>query len=106
MSRLILLLLILLALIPRASAAQAAKIFPDKGSTWIRADNKKLLKVGAEHDVVADEKSTASLGKAVIMEVNGMLARVNVDEAATKAGGKFVLLAKGGGKGGGSAEAA
>ena len=93
MSRLLLLLLVLLALVPRvAQAAQAAKIFTDKGSTWIRTDKKSALKVGAELDAVTDEKSTRSVGKAIIMEVNGMLARVNVDEEATKAGAKYVLL--------------
>jgi hypothetical protein len=98
MSRLLLLLLVLLALIPGAALAQAAKIFTDKGSTWIRSDNKKALKVGAELDAVADEKSNKALGKAVIMEVNGMLARVNVDEEATKAGAKYVLVKGIGGK--------
>ena len=37
MSRLLALLLVLLALIPRIAQAQAAKIFTDKGSTWIRS---------------------------------------------------------------------
>jgi hypothetical protein len=96
-------LLVLLALIPRIAAAQAAKIFTDKGSTWIRSDKKKALKVGAELDAVVEEKGKP-VGKAIIMEVNGMLARVNVDEEATKAGAKFVLLAPA--KGGPAAAAA
>lgn len=92
MSRSLALSLILLALVPRVALAQVAKIFTDKGSTWIRSDNKKALQVGAEVDVTSDDKGAKKVGTAVIMEVNGMLARVNVDEDATKAGGKYVLL--------------
>jgi len=73
-----------------------AKIFTDKGNTFFRTDNKKLLTVGAEFDVVADAKDpSASLGKAVIMEVNGQLARISIDDEAKA--GKFVVLAPSGG---------
>lgn len=92
MPRLLALSLFLLALVPRAASAQVAKIFTDKGSTWIRTDNKSALLVGAELDVVVDDKGARKVGKAVIMEVNGMLARVSVDEEATRAGGRFVVL--------------
>lgn len=100
MPRLPTLSLVLLALVPLTASAQVAKIFTDKGSTWIRSDNKSALVVGAEFDVVVDDKGAKKVGKAVIMEVNGMLARVNVDEDATKGGGRFVVLA--GAQGGGA----
>jgi hypothetical protein len=73
----------------------AAKIFSDKGSTYFRTNNHKALTVGAELETVSDAQSTASVGKAVIMEVNGQLARVSLDDESTKAGAKFVLLPKG-----------
>jgi hypothetical protein len=76
--------------------ATTAKIFTDKGSTYFRTDNKKALSVGLELDVVADAKDTSKpVGQAVVMEVNGALARISVDEDATKAGGKFVVLPTG-----------
>jgi hypothetical protein len=80
-------------------AAATAKIFTDKGSTYFRTDNKKALSVGAELDVVVDAKDTSKpVGQAVVMEVNGALARISVDDDATKAGGKFVVLPTGAGK--------
>ncbi len=90
-----LLTLLTLCLAAPASAGKApatAKIFTDKGNTYFRTENKKLLTVGAEYDVVADAKDTSkSLGKAVIMEVVGQLARITLDDEAK--GGKFVVLA-------------
>jgi hypothetical protein len=71
-----------------------AKIFSDKGSTYFRTDNKKALAVGAELDATANDKTTEPVGKAVIMEVNGQLARVSLDDDATKAGAKYVVLPK------------
>jgi len=75
------------------AAATTAKIFTDKGSQYMRTDNKKLLSVGAELDAVVDPAGKP-VGKAVIMEVNGALARVSLDDDATKAGAKFVVLPK------------
>lgn len=92
MPRLLALSVILLALGPSAASAQVTKIFSDKGSTWIRSDNISALVVGAELDVVVDDKGARKVGKAVIMEVNGMLARVAVDEEGTRGGGRFVVL--------------
>lgn len=106
MSRTVALLSLLLSLAPLGAFAQAVKIFTDKGSTWIRSENKKLLKVGAELDAVVDDQGSAPVGKAIIMEVNGMLARVNVDEDATKAGAKYLLLAPAKAKGGAEPKAA
>lgn len=71
-----------------------AKLFADKGSTYFRSDKMKTVTVGAELAVVADAASTAAVGKAVVMEVNGKLARVSVDDDAAKAGGRFVVLPK------------
>lgn len=88
--RLLTVLTLCLAL-PAAAAPATAKIFSDKGNTYFRTDNKKLLAVGAEFDVVADAKDTTkSLGKAVIMEVTGQLARITVDDEAKA--GKYVVL--------------
>lgn len=91
-------LLTLCAAVPALAGkpATTAKIFTDKGSTYFRTDNKKALSVGLELDVVADAKDTSKpVGQAVVMEVNGALARISVDEDATKAGGKFVVLPTG-----------
>jgi len=79
----------------KGSGPETAKIFTDKGSTYFRTDNKKALAVGAELDAVADAKSPDKvLGKAVIMEVTGALARITLDDEAAKA--KYVVLPKGG----------
>lgn len=75
------------------AAAPGLKLFTDKGSTYFRTDQKKALVVGAELDVSTDAEGAKRVGKAVIMEVNGMLARVSLDDDATKGGGKFVHLA-------------
>ena len=102
-------LLLLCAAAPALAGkpAATAKIFTDKGNTYFRTDNKKALSVGAELDVVVDGKDPGKpVGQAVVMEVNGALARVSVDEDATKAGGKFVVLPNGNGGGSGKAAAA
>ena len=73
---------------------EAAKLFSDKGSTYFRTENIKTLTVGAELAALTDPSSSAPVGKAVVMELNGKLARVSLDDDATKAGAKFVLLPK------------
>jgi hypothetical protein len=79
-----------------AKPAVTAKIFTDKGSQYFRTDDKKALVVGAELDAVADAKDTSRVaGKVVIMEVNGQLARISVDDDAAKGGAKFVVLSAG-----------
>lgn len=75
-----------------ATAPETAKLFTDKGSIYFRTDHPKALTVGAELSVVADASSTAVLGKAVVMELSGKLARVSLDDEAGK--GKFVQLPK------------
>jgi hypothetical protein len=77
-----------------APSAEAAKLFSDKGSMYFRSDNQKALTVGAELTVVADATSTTSVGKAVIMEVSGKLARVSIDESIPKDSAKYVLVPK------------
>ncbi len=74
--------------------AEVAKIFTDKGSTYIRSDNKKVLVIGAELTAVATAESNLSIGKAVVMEVNGALARVSLDEDATQNHAKYLLVPK------------
>lgn len=91
------LLMVVSAAVP---GPEAAKLFSDKGSTYFRTDSVKALTVGAELAAVADASSVAPLGKAVIMEVSGKLARVSLDDDATKAGAKFVLVPKPKGSGG------
>jgi hypothetical protein len=80
---------------------EAAKLFSDKGSVYFRTENVKALTVGAELPATVEAASPAPVGKAVIMEVSGKLARVSLDDEATKGGAKFVLLPKpkGGGAG-------
>ncbi|MBK7857685.1 MAG: hypothetical protein IPJ65_03445 [Archangiaceae bacterium] len=79
-------------LLSAAAFADTAKLFTDKGSTYFRADKKKPVEVGTELDVAADASASKLLGKAVVMEVTGALARVNLDDDAAR-GGKFVVLA-------------
>jgi hypothetical protein len=84
--------LLVAAVLAVPSLADTAKLFTDKGSTYFRTDKKKALEVGAELDVVLDPKDTGkSAGKAVVMEVNGALARVNLDDDAARSG-KYVVL--------------
>src|SRR5690349_18141675 len=95
MNRRLLCLFALTAVPAFAKPADTAKIFTDKGSTYFRTDKKNALEVGAELDAVVDAKDvTKTAGKAVIMEVNGALARISLDDDATKAGAKYVVLAK------------
>lgn len=75
-----------------AATPDTAKLFTDKGSTYFRTDHPKALTVGAELSLVADATSTAVVGKAVVMELSGKLARVSLDDEGGK--GKFVLLPK------------
>jgi hypothetical protein len=81
---------------------ETAKLFSDKGSVYFRTDSIKALTVGAELQVVVDAASAAPVGKAVIMEVSGKLARVSLDDEATKAGAKFVWVPKPKGTGSGT----
>ncbi len=67
-----------------------AKVFVDKGSTYLRSEKK--LKVGDELVMVTDAAGTAEAGHALVMEVNGALVRVTLDEDAQKASAKFARL--------------
>jgi hypothetical protein len=77
-----------------AHADEGAKVFVDQGKTYVRSDNPASLVVGNEFTVCSDAAMTKPVGKAVIMEVVGQLARVSLDEAATKAPVRFVRLGK------------
>jgi hypothetical protein len=75
-----------------AAPATTAKIFTDKGNTYFRTDP-KLISVGAEFDMVTNPKQPEkSVGKAVVMEINGPLARISIDDDAKKAGAKFIVI--------------
>lgn len=73
---------------------ETAKLFNDRGSTYFRWDDTKALTVGAELQAATDAEGQKATGTAVIMEVNGKLARVSLDDDATKAGAKFVKVPK------------
>jgi hypothetical protein len=75
-----------------ALASNTAKIFSDKGSTYFRTDNHKVLSIGAELDAL--DSASKPVGKVVVMEVNGALARISLDDDATRAGAKLVALPK------------
>jgi hypothetical protein len=70
---------------------EAARIFTDQGAQYLRTDNKRSLAVGAEL-VATDESKKQPVGKVVIMEVRGSLARISLDEDATKAGARYALI--------------
>lgn len=82
--------LVLFLLCPSAGFAETLKLFSDRGSTWVRTRNTKLLQVGAAFDARVDEAGP-SVGTGVIMEVNGMLARVALDDGATAAKAKVLV---------------
>lgn len=67
-----------------------AKVFVDKGSTYLRSEKK--LKVGDELVMVTDAAGATEAGHALVMEVNGALVRVTLDDEAAKANAKFARL--------------
>lgn len=71
--------------------SDVTKVFVDRGSTYLRSEKK--LKVGDELVMVTDAAGTAEAGHALVMEVNGALVRVTLDEDAEKAKAKFARLA-------------
>jgi hypothetical protein len=84
----------LLLLLVLGSAAWAdgevAKTFADKGSVYVRST--KPLKVGDELVMASDATGATEAGHAVVMEVNGALARIALDDDAEKAKAKFARL--------------
>lgn len=65
------------------------KVFQDKGNFFLKVDKKKPIAVGTEVDMYTDAEGTKKAGSAMVMEVNGALARVTLDEDATKANARF-----------------
>lgn len=72
------------------AAPETAKIFTDKGSQYVRSPTP--LSVGMELNAVANNKTNKPVGKAVVMEVNGPLARLSLDDDAQAAKAKFVII--------------
>ncbi len=86
-------LCLLIAAPALAKGVETAKIFTDKGSTYFRTDAKKVLNVGDELVAIADPKNPdGPSGRAVIMELTGSLARVSLDDDATRIKAKHVIL--------------
>ncbi len=77
-----------------ADEGTVVKTFTDKGSVYLRSEKVKL-KVGDELVMMGDFEGSRPAGHAVVMEVNGPLARVSLDEEADAAKAKFVRLGKG-----------
>lgn len=71
--------------------ADVAKVFVDKGSTFVRSERQPLA-VGTEVVMVRDAKGTQPAGKATVMEVWGPLARLALDDDAAGASAKFAQL--------------
>ena len=71
------------------------KVFSDKGSMFVKADKNHPLVVGTELTMVSDAKGTKTAGTGMVMEVTGMLARITLDDEATKAAAKFAKLPAG-----------
>lgn len=74
-----------------AWAAETLKVFSDKGSFFVPSDKANPLTVGTELTMATDAAGTKKAGSAIVMEVTGALARITLDEAATKAKAKFAL---------------
>ena len=72
----------------------AVKAFSDRGSIFIRTPTTSPVYVGDELTVSADELGAHPLGKAVVMEVTGPLARLSLDEPSAKAKVRYVAVAK------------
>ena len=69
------------------------KAFSDQGSLFVRTPTANAVSVGDELSMVSDAQGTKEVGKAVVMEVTGPLARLSLDEASAKAKAKFVRVA-------------
>ncbi len=79
---------VLLAASPRALAgSDVAEVFADKGETYIRAGSSQGVGLGTSLSVVGPDDRKV-LGTATVLEVFPGMARVSLDDAATKASGK------------------
>lgn len=71
------------------------KVFQDKGNFFLKSDKKKPIAVGAEVDMFTDAAGTKPAGSAMVMEVTGALARITLDEDATKANARYAKVSGG-----------
>lgn len=82
--------MMLAVLVSTAAWSQdTVKVFSDKGSFFFKADKKSPVSVGTEVPMFTDAAGTKAAGSAMVMELNGALARVSLDEEATKANARF-----------------
>ena len=75
-----------------AWADEVVKVFSDKGSFFLRSDKKAPVAVGTEVPMFTDAAGTKAAGGAIVMEVTGALARITLDEDATKANARFARI--------------
>ncbi len=75
-----------------ASAQDVVKVFQDKGNFFVKVDKKKPLAVGAELGMATDAEGTKAAGSAIVMEITGALARITLDDEATKANARYAKL--------------
>ncbi len=86
--------MLLAVLISTAAWSQdTVKVFADKGSFFLKADKKNPVSVGSELPMFTDAAGTKAAGTAMVMELTGALARVSLDEDATKANARFARVA-------------
>ncbi len=82
--------MLLLSFAAWGDAPKTAKTFVDKGSTYVRSE--RPLVVGDELTMATDATGATVAGHAIVMEVNGALVRVSLDEEADKKKAKFVRI--------------
>jgi hypothetical protein len=88
-----------------AWSEEIVKVFSDKGNFFLRSDKKNPVAVGTEVQMFTDAAGTKEAGTAIVMELTGALARITLDEDATKANARFAKIAGGAAAGGGAAKA-
>ncbi len=88
-------MLLALLLSTAAWSQDLVKVFSDKGNFFLRSDKKSPVAVGTEVQMFTDAKGEKAAGTAIVMEVTGALARITLDEDATKANSRFAKLAAG-----------
>lgn len=88
-------MLLALLLSTAAWSQDVVKVFSDKGSFFLRSDKKNPVAVGTEVPMFTDAAGTKAAGGAIVMEVTGALARITLDEDATKANARFARLTAG-----------
>ncbi|MBS1148658.1 MAG: hypothetical protein H6Q89_356 [Myxococcaceae bacterium] len=89
--------MLLALLISTAAWSQdVVKVFSDKGNFFLRSDKKNPVAVGTEVPMFSDAAGQKAAGTAIVMEVTGALARITLDEEATKANARFARLAAAG----------